>query len=248
MSRHILLFTLALLLPVPAGTVWIGTGGAKGIYVSELDPESGRLGGPKLAIALPGAGFQALTADGKLIFSTCSEGGGGVAALRVKEGGMLDEINRQPTGGKGTCFVGVDATGRCVLAANYGDGSVASFPVADDGALGEAASLHKHRGSGPNQARQKEAHAHSFYPGPDNKFAYAPDLGIDKVMIYRMDVATGKTEPAGAGELPPGSGPRHMKFGRDGKHAYVLNELTLTVAVFEREPATGGLKDRKSVV
>lgn len=245
MIRSIVLLALVSLLPVSAGTVWIGTGGrdSKGIYVSELDPESGKLSEPKLAAELPGAGFQALTADGKLIFSTCSiDGEGGAAALRVKEGGMLEEINRQSTGGKGCCFVGVDASGRCVLAANYGDGSVASFAVAEDGSLGKAASVHKHEGSGPNEKRQKAPHAHSFFPGPGNKFAYAPDLGIDKVMIYQMDAASGKTKPAGAGVVPPGSGPRHLKFGRDGKHAYVLNELTLTVAVFEHDPESGALK------
>jgi len=245
MIRSLALLALVLLLPVSADTVWLGTGGkeSKGIYVSELDTETGKLSEPKLAAELPGAGFQALSADGKLIFSTCSiDGGGGAAALRVRKGGMLEEINRQSTAGKGCCFVGIDSTGRCVLAANYGDGSVASFHVAGDGSLEKAASTHKHEGSGPNEKRQKAPHAHSFYAGPDNKFAYAPDLGIDRVMIYKMDPATGKTGAAGAGVLPPGSGPRHMKFGHDGKRAYVLNELTLTVAIFERDPETGALK------
>jgi len=245
MIRRTVLLSLILVLPVAADSVWLGTGGgdSKGIYVAGFDPDRGTLGEPKLAAELPGAGFQALSADGKLVFSTCAiAGGGGVAVLRVQEDGMLEEIDRQSTGGKGACFVGVDATGRCVLAANYGDGSVASFAVAEDGSLGKAASTHKHEGSGPNEMRQRAPHAHSFYAGPGNRFAYAPDLGIDRVMIYRMDIATGRTEPAGAGVLPRGSGPRHMKFGRDGKRAYVLNELTLTVAVFEHDPASGALK------
>lgn len=250
MIRRAALLSLLFLFPVSADIVWLGTSGraSKGIYVSELDPDKGSLSEPKLAAELPGAGFQALSPDGKFIYSTCGiAGGGGVAALRVKDGGLLEELNQQSTGGKGCCFVGIDSTGRCVLAANYGDGSVASFCVADDGSLEEAASTHRHEGSGPNEKRQKAPHAHSFYPGPDNRFAYAPDLGIDKVMIYQMDAATGKTEPAGAGVLPPGSGPRHMKFGRDGKHAYVLNELTLTVSVFERDAKTGALKPGRVV-
>jgi 6-phosphogluconolactonase len=245
MIRRILLLLLLFQIAVSAGTVWLGTSGraGKGIHVAELDPEKGTLSEPRLAVELPGAGFQAQSPDGKFIYSTCGiDAGGGAAALKVKEGGMLELINKQSTGGKGCCHVGIDATGRCLLAANYGDGSVASFRVADDGSLEKAASVHQHEGSGPNEKRQKAPHAHSFYAGPDNKFAYAPDLGIDRVMIYRMDVATGKTEPAGAGVVPPGSGPRHMKFGKDGKHAYVLNELTLTVAVFERDAKSGALK------
>jgi 6-phosphogluconolactonase len=244
MIRRTALLSLLLLLPVSADIVWLGTSGrrSEGIYVSDLDPEKGTLSEPRLAVELQGAGFQALSPDGKFIYSTCGiSGGGGAAALKVKDGGMLELINQQSTGGKGCCFVGIDATGRCVLAANYGDGSVASFHVADDGSLEKAVSVHRHEGSGPNERRQKAPHAHSFYPGPDNKFAYAPDLGIDKVLIYKMDPASGKTETAGAGMTPPGSGPRHMKFGKDGRHAYVLNELTLTVSVFERDAKTGAL-------
>jgi 6-phosphogluconolactonase len=82
------------------------------------------------------------------------------------------------------------------------------------------------------------------FPGPDDRFAYAPDLGIDKVMIYRILREEGKMEVEGFAAVPPGSGPRHMKFGGDGRHAYVLNELTLTVAVFEVEREGGGLRPK----
>ena len=108
-----------------------------------------------------------------------------------------------------------------------------------------------------NANRQKGPHAHSIYAGPDNKFVYAPDLGIDKVVIYGLDRQGARLTPAGAAVMPPGSGPRHMKFGKDGKQAYVLSELLLTVVVFDRdaggrelaaeaggERAAGGCADR----
>lgn len=253
MNAHRFLVLAGLLAaPVHAGPVWLGTqsrAGSEGIYVAQFDPTTGRLDALKLAARLPDAGFQALTADGKFLYSTCSldGGAGGVAALRVNPDATLAELNRRPTGGKGACFVGVDATGRCVMAANYGDGSVASFPVAADGSLADGGSLHRHAGKGPNQARQEGPHAHSIYAGPGNRFAYAPDLGIDKVMIYQLDAARGKLTPAGAAALPPGSGPRHLKFGKDGRFAYVLNELALTVAVFERTETDGSLA-RRAVV
>lgn len=238
-------------MPLHAGTVWFGTqsrAGSEGIHVAQFDPANGRLSGLRVAARLGGAGFQALAPDGKSLYSTCAvDGGGGVAALRVNPDGTLTELNRRPTGGSGACFVGIDATGRCVLAANYGDGSVASFPVAADGSLATGGSVHRHAGKGPDQARQDGPHAHSIQPGPDNRFAYAPDLGIDKVVVYQLDAARGTLAPAGAAELPPGSGPRHMKFGAGGRFAYVLNELALTVAVFERAAAGGGLA-RRAVV
>jgi 6-phosphogluconolactonase len=110
--------------------------------------------------------------------------------------------------------------------------------------LGEAGTVIRHEGRGPNPARQDGPHAHSVFVGPDDRFAYAPDLGIDKVMIYRIVREGGKLEAAGFAAVPPGSGPRHMKFGKDGRHAYVLNELTLTVAVFARDAASGRLEAR----
>ncbi len=238
--------------PVRADRVWLGSvSGAEGagIYVSGFDPDSGALGKPRLVAKLKNAGFQVLSPDGKRLYSICEMDGGeaGVTAFRVKKDGGLVEMNRRATGGKGVCFVGLDKTGRCVLAANYGDGTVASFPVLKDGVLGERRSFHRHSGSGPNKKRQDGPHAHSIYAGPDNRYAYSPDLGIDKVMIYRLVAENGKLTPAGAADLPPGSGPRHMKFSPDGRFAYVLNELSLTVAVFERDAETGAL-DRLRVV
>ena len=228
-----------------ADRVWFGSVGGEnpGIYAASFDPETGKVGKPELAAKLGNAGFQVLSADGKRMYSICEMAGGPrVAAFRVGRDGKLEELNRCPTGGKGVCFVGLDRTGRCVLAANYGDGSVASFPVLEDGSLGERGSYFRHAGSGPNKNRQRGPHAHSIYAGPDNRFAYAPDLGIDKVMIYRLDAEKGTLEPAGAAELPPGSGPRHMKFSPDGRFAYVLAEMGSSVAVFRRQPETGALE------
>lgn len=234
-----------------AGRLWFGTqarGTSKGIYVAELEAGSGAVRGVRLAAELSDAGFQALHPGGKWMYSTCAvpaDGGGmagGVAAFRVNDDGSLAAIGVRSSGGRGACHVSIDGAGKVVFAANYGDGSICALPVKDDGSLGEAGSVARHAGSGPNRARQEGPHAHSVFVGPDDRFAYAPDLGIDKVMIYRILRDEAKLEPAGFGALPPGSGPRHMKFGKDGKFAYVLNELTLTVAVFERDGASGALK------
>ena len=234
----------------PAERVWIGTEGTgKGIYVAELDEASGALKDLRLAAELAGAGFQVLHPTGKWLYSTCaSPAGGGVAAFKVTGDGTLEMLGRQPAGGKGTCHVGIDAAGKVLMAANYGDGSICALPVKGDGTLeGGTGWVFHHIGKGPNAERQEGPHAHSVFAGPDDRFAYASDLGIDKVMIYRILRDAGKLEPAGAAVLPPGSGPRHLKFGKDGNFAYVLNELTLTVAVFARDAASGGLT-LKSVV
>jgi 6-phosphogluconolactonase len=228
--------------------VYVGTqgqGASKGIYLSLLDTETGALSEPKLAAEIGGPGFLAVHPGGKYLYSTARVDGNAVAAFRIKPDGMLDAINTQPSEGSGPCHVSVDATGRCLLVANYGSGSVAACGIDEDGSLVKSESAHQHKGSSANEGRQEGPHAHSIYAGPDNKFAYAPDLGIDKVMIYKLDSETATLTEAGFAKLPPGAGPRHMKFGKDGKQAYVLNELQLTVAVFDRDAETGLLAEKQ---
>lgn len=240
-----------------AQRVWLGTTGkdeAKGIYRAEFDAKTGTLSAPELAAEVPKPGFLAVSKDGGFLYATSlinDEQGkptiGAAAAFAVEDGGKLRELGREESGGSGPCFVSLDATGKTLMVANYGGGSVASFPVKPDGSLGPLNSLGQHEGSSVNPKRQKAPHAHSIYPGPDNRFAYAPDLGIDQVVIYELDAAEATLTPAGHAKTPPGSGPRHMKFGRDGKQAYVLGELDLTVIVYDRDPA-GGKLTRKQVL
>lgn len=250
--KTIVVTALAALLAgsLQAGTVKVylgtqGNGESKGIYVCDLDTESGALSEPKLAATLSGCGFVALHPSKKYLYSTARGDGNEVAAFRIKDDYTLDPINSQPSEGKSPCHVSVDATGSCLLVANYSSGSVAALKIDEDGSLVKSSSAHQHEGSSVNQSRQKGPHAHSIYAGPDNKYAYAPDLGIDKVMIYKLNAGTATLEKVGAGETRDGAGPRHMKFGKDGKQAYVLNELHLTVSVYDRDPATGLLKKLK---
>ena len=115
-----------------------------------------------------------------------------MAAFRIREDDTLDPINTQPSEGTGPCHVSLDATGSCLMVANYGSGSVASLRIDEDGSLVKSNSAHQHEGSSINERRQKGPHAHSIYAGPDNKFAYAPDLGIDQVVIYSLNPESAK--------------------------------------------------------
>lgn len=236
-----------------AGTtkVYLGTQGrgeSKGIYLCDLNTETGQLSEPKLAAEISGAGFLALHPNGKYLYSTARGDGNRVAAFQIAEDYLLKPINLQPSEGTGPCHVSVDTTGTCLMVANYGSGSVAALRIDEDGSLVKSASAHQHEGSSINPRRQKGPHAHSIYPGPDNEFAYSPDLGIDQVIIYRLNAATGTLERTGAAPTTPGAGPRHMKFSRDGRYAYVLTELHLTVAVYDRNPENGLLGRAKQEV
>lgn len=229
-----------------------GAGEAKGIYVADFDAESGRIENLRLALETPKPGFLTISPDAGSLYATsmlATSGDeppmGAVAAFAIKDDGSLRELGRRESGA-GPCFVALDATGRTLLSANYGGGSVAAYLLGEDGSIGPRASYFRHEGSSIHP-RQRAPHAHSIYPGPDNRFAYAPDLGIDEVVIYALDPATAKLTPAGTARTPPGSGPRHMKFSPDGKHAFVLGELSLTVIVYARDEGDGGLRLQRVV-
>ena len=104
--------------------------------------------------------------------------------------------------------------GKTVLVANYGGGSVASLPIGADGKLGPAASAIQHKGKQRQRVAAEGPHAHSINLDPGNRFAMAADLGLDKVLVYKLDPATSKLTPNDppAASVKPGSGPRHFAF------------------------------------
>jgi 6-phosphogluconolactonase len=135
-----------------------------------------------------------------------------------------------------------------VLVANYGGGSIASLPVREDGSLGERSAFVQHTGNGPNPQRQEKPHAHSIYTDPTNKFVYSCDLGTDEIKIYRLDASVGTLTPANppAAKVPPGGGPRHLDFHRNG-FVFVNNEMSMSVTAFERDATTGALTEIHTV-
>src|SRR5262249_55284993 len=148
--------------------------------------------------------------------------------------GKLTALNQQPTGGLGPCHVSVDGSDHCLLVANYGSGSVASLPIKPDGKLGEPASTIQHTGSSVNKERQAGPHGHFITVDPDNHFALACDLGLDKVLIYKLDPkrATLAAHKNPFATVEPGSGPRHLAFNPNGKFVYVINEMASTISSF----------------
>jgi len=218
--------------------VYVGTG-ADGIYTLELNEKTGALSNRQHVVKGEGMGFQEVNKEGSVIFSTFKKDGKGAVAAYSIDDGKLTEVSSQTYEGGGLCHVSIDAREKVLFGADYGGGKVVSFPI-DGGKIGAVASLMQHKGSSVNAQRQQGPHAHSIYAGPDNKFAYAPDLGIDQVKFYAFD-GEGKLTDKGGFKSIPGSGPRHMKFGKDGSHAYVLNELTLSVTGFSRNKESGVL-------
>lgn len=232
------------------------TGRSKGIYLGELDLKSGQLAVTGLAATTTSPSFLALHPTGKYLYAVnevdrfAGQKGGSVSAYSIDAAtGALTPLNQEASRGAAPCHVIVDSAGKNVLVANYTGGNVAVLPIAADGRLGPATGFVQHTGSSVNTSRQKEPHAHGMTLDAAGRFAFAADLGLDKVLIYRYDANAGTltpNEPA-AGQAPPGSGPRHFVFHPSGRTAYVINELTSTVTAFRYDDATGALDPRQTL-
>ncbi len=225
--------------------VYFGTGGpgAKGIYRSTFDSEKGSLTPAKLAHEIGSPGFLALSPDGtKLYAAATKDNVGGIAAYRVGEDGSLEFFHFEPTGDGGAAHVAVHPSGRFLLTAQYGGGSTSLLPLDGEGKPGTATVSEHEGGSKVVEGRQDSPHPHYCGFSPDGKFALIPDLGLDSVVIYAIDPDKPAITKHGFAESVAGGGPRHLKFSKDGKFIYLLNELSLSTTVFAWDAASGTAK------
>jgi 6-phosphogluconolactonase len=233
------------------GTYTGGDNGSRGIYRSVLDTETGTLSAPVLVAETKNPSFLEIHPNGQFLYAVSESGGAGsVSAFSLDaETGALTFLNQQPSRGAGPCYVSIDHAGKNALVANYGSGSAAVIPIRPDGKLAEPNGFVQHTGASVNPRRQKEPHAHSINVSADDRFAFVADLGIDKIMIYKLDVEAGTivaSDPPFT-ELKPGAGPRHFAFAPDGKHAYVINELHSTMTAFTYDAKAGTLTEIQTV-
>ncbi len=231
-------------------------GDKAGIHAFRFDSKTGALLPLHRTTDIQNPFFLAVSPDQRFLYAINAEKFGGVddefVAAYALEGrsGQLKRLNEQPARGTASCYLDVDATGKTVVVSNYSSGSVASLPVQEAGSLGEAVSFMQHSGSGADPQRQKGPNAHSIVVSPDNRFALAADLGIDKILVYQLDAATAKLTPHETqpfAKMQPGSGPRHLTFHPNGSHVYVINELANTVTCFDYAVASGTLTERQTI-
>lgn len=242
-------------------TMFVGTytrAPSKGIYAYRFQPATGQvtpLGAGGLVAETENPSFLAVHPNQRFLYAVNEiskyEGAdaGSVSAFSISRAtGTLTLLNRVSSRGGSPCHVSIDRTGKWLFVANYGGGSVAAFPVQADGKLGEASAFFQHAGSSVNKSRQSGPHGHAVVVSPDNKFVLAADLGLDKVLAYRLDPTAGLV----AGDPPfsaiaPGSGPRHLEIRPDGKFAYVLNEMLSSVGTYRYDASRGTLTALQTV-
>ena len=239
--------------------VYVGTSEnavGRGIYRFPFDTVTGKAGAVELAAEAARPTFLAIHPSQRFLYAVNAIGEfqgqktGAVSAFALDgKTGELRLLNQQSSGGAGPSHVVVDREGRNALVANYGGGSVACLPIDAEGRLKPPTSVIQHTGASVNPARQEGPHAHSINLDAANRFAFAADLGLDQILIYRYDTAPGTLTPHNLPSVAtaPGAGPRHFAFHPSGRFAYVINELTSTVTAFRYDADAGVLREVQTV-
>lgn len=202
----------------------------KGISLVEFDPEKRKL--EVISDFWCGSSPSFLLKRGNVLYAANeTDEHGAVSVCNIDpENGFLTFLGEASVLGMHTCQIA--ATGNLLYAANYSSGSLFGVQLLPDGSFGAICSEVSHTGSSTNPNRQEKAHAHSVNPDPTGERLIVADLGMDKLMIYRIDYSTGALIPDDTQpciDTPPGEGPRHIVFHPSGNWLYVVTELGLNV-------------------
>jgi 6-phosphogluconolactonase len=237
--------------------LYVGTysdGASPSIHLCNLDLKNGVLQYLEGFNGGLNPSFLALHPSGKYLYAVNEltafqdKPGGGVSAFAVEAAtGRITLLNHQPSHGVHPCHIIVEQQGRYVMVANYSSGTLAIYPVQTDGRLGPAGQVIEHAGAGQDVKRQAGPHAHAIYMDPANRFALTCDLGIDRVVVYRLVPGQGKLLHHGEAILHAGAGPRHLAFHPKGRWVYVIHELDSTLTVFSYAVAAGTLKMAQTI-
>lgn len=223
---------------------YIGTytqNGGKGIYIYNLDPDTGNMELVGISSELENPSYLSISHDNRYLYAVSEAdsvdgavGGAAAAYMIEKHTGKLMFLNSVTAKGSLSCHISTDKANTCLFAANYGEGSLIAFRLNADGSIGSTASYIRHHGSGPNPERQEKPHVHFTTLTPDEKYLCAVDLGIDKIVVYGLDANNQAKLLTEEFSVPvrPGSGPRHMAFSPDGRFAWVINELSSDIFSF----------------
>ncbi len=255
MNRHVkkllslllALFTAHILLgqgDIGLQKIYVGTftsEGAEGVYLCSFNRETGDIDLEKTYKAIDNPSFLKISPDKKYLYvagraSDKIEGSGGyVYAYSIEGNCDIRFLNKQVSHGKGPCHVDVSPDGKFVATANYTSGTIALYPVGENGELLTASTVIQNKGSGPDKTRQDSPHAHSIKFSPFSKSVFSADLGTDHLDIFALENGKLSREGQKFVKLPAGSGPRHFDFHPNGKVIYVVNELKSTVSVLEKK-------------
>ncbi|MFJ3469928.1 lactonase family protein [Pseudomonas sp. NPDC090201] len=224
-------------------------GKSEGIYRYGFNTQTGQLDAtPRQVIKSENPSWLTLSKDQRHLFAVNENGPGQTDVVGKVSSFAIDPkthavsfINQIDSKGEEPTHSNLSKDGRFLFVANYAvhpdpGGSLAVVPVGKDGRLSPVVQTATHEASKVNPERQASSHVHAAVPTPDDKYLVAMDLGADKMFVFSYDHNQAqplKPAKTPAVDLPPGSGPRHLLFSKDGKHAWLTMEMSAQVAVFD---------------
>jgi 6-phosphogluconolactonase (cycloisomerase 2 family) len=240
--------------PVDSYELLVGSytaGQSQGIYRLNFDSRTGQIDAKPLEVVKSAnPSWLTVSKDQQRLFVVNENGPGQADPVgRVSSYAIdpktheLSLINQVQTLGNEPTHSSISGDASHLFVSNYSvvedpGGTLAVLPVGTDGALKPVVQMSSHPSSRVNPERQMSAHVHSVVSSPDGQYVFSNDLGADKIFVYRFDPKTNPERPLTAAnpasvQLPPGSGPRHLLFSADGKHAWLTMEMSAQVAVFD---------------
>jgi 6-phosphogluconolactonase len=243
--------------PILFGTGEVMPGKGEGIYLFKFDSSSGTLVLRDVFTGIRNPSYLAVSPSARYLYCVNElkdyDGGqsGSVSAFSIeKETGKLCALNTVSSHGGDPCFVCVDENEKYVFVSNFMTGSVAAIPLREDGSLGNASCVVRHHGCSVHPLRQKGPHAHSVVLDKTGSAALVPDLGIDKIISYKIDYDKGVLLGGvySGIEAAAGSGPRHCVFNNKGTMLYAINELSLALTAYKYDPAAHSAGQVQSIV
>ena len=239
-------------------------GNGKGIYLFEMNPETGVLTQKELFASNVNPSWLAFDPNRTHLYSgnETGEPSGSVSAYAIdRASGRLSLLNTVSSEGAGPAHLSVHPSGKYAFVANYAGGTIAVLPILANGELGAATDVKRDQGTpGPAHAASappgsfaisghERPHAHMIESDPSGRFVLASDLGLDRIFIYRFDAGKGTLTPNDppAVELPPGDGPRHFAFHPNRRWFYSLQEEASTLATYDFDSSMGRLTLRQTI-
>lgn len=214
----------------------------KGIYIYEFNSITGDLKKVYSEKNITNPSFLTLSPNGDYLYA-CTDtklpGAGSVSAFKFDSiNGSLTFLNKQESGGENPVYLTTSRNNEFVINANYTEGTVSVFKTNPDGSLNPFSQKIEFHGNGPNTRRQDKAHIHAAVFSPDFEYIFFPDLGADKIRVFKFD--SEETQPLKSLEdydytAVAGSGPRHFTFHPNNRFAYCIEELSGTVTAFKYE-------------
>lgn len=214
----------------------------KGIYIYEFNSKTGNLKKVFSGQNITNPSFLTLSPSGHYVYA-CTETKlpqeGSVSAFKFDSvRGSLTFLNKQKSRGENPVYLITSRNNEFVVNGNYTEGTVSVFKTNPDGSLNPSSQTIQFQGSGPNDRRQDKAHIHATVFSPDFEYIFFPDLGADKIRVFKFSLQD--AQPLKALEnydftTVSGSGPRHFTFHPNNHFAYCIEELSGTVTSFNYE-------------